>query len=256
MGAKIMDVKRYGDLQLIPLGHDYLVIACDSSGSIGNKENDQIKLAPNIAGYYAAFVPIVECMAVRGEIISVVDTLSVEMDPTGMKIIEGIQQAVIESGALIQQITGSTEDNMKTSMTGIGITVIGKVAQSLIIDKHSSAQKNVYLLGKAKVGQEFLEDEILNKKGEVLSLRFMRDLVKKSWVEQMLPVGSKGIIHEITVLQERYHCKICVENQDIDVHKSAGPATCLLITVAQKDIEKIKQLEEKIPVTYIGRFKE
>ena len=251
-----MDVKRYGDLQLIDMGKEYLVIACDSSGGIGDKANDQIQLDPILAGYYAAFVPIVECLAVRGQVISLIDTLSVEMFPTGEKIIQGIQRAMLESGGSVQQITGSTEDNIMTSMTGIGVTVIGRVEHCAIKEKNSCYQKQVFLIGKPKVGQELLEEEIVQHKKEIVSLSLMRELIKETWIEQMLPVGSKGIAYEIKVLQERYDGKIVIENKSIDVDKSAGPATCMLITLRKEDIEKIEQLREKVPVTYIGYFEE
>ncbi len=66
----------------------------------------------------------------------------------------------------------------------------------------------------------------------------MGDLVKKSWVEQILPVGSKGIIHEINVLQERYDCKICVENNDIDVHSQQDLQRVLFDNCGTKRYQK------------------
>ncbi len=94
-----MQVIRYGDLQFDFVWFRILVIACDSSGGIGNKEGDQLQVDPEIAGYYAAFVPLIECMAVRGEVISLIDTLSVEMVPTGERIIHGIKKQSVKQGA-------------------------------------------------------------------------------------------------------------------------------------------------------------
>lgn len=251
-----MQVIRYGDLQLILFGSEYLVIACDSSGGIGNKEGDQLQVDPEIAGYYAAFVPLIECMAVRGEVISLIDTLSVEMVPTGERIIHGIKKAVSEAGCLAEQITGSTEDNIETKMTGIGVTVIGKVAKERVDRPLNSANKKVYLVGKPKVGQELFEEEILGKMGEVLTLEIMQRLIRQPFIEQLLPIGSKGIVHEIQVLEKRYGHTITMDNKEIDVNKSAGPATCLLITVDATECEHLEKIKQRIPVTYIGRFKE
>ncbi len=257
-------IKRYGDIQLIDYGEDYLMIACDSSGGIGNKPADTLSLEPEIAGYYAAFVPLVECMAIRGKILSIVDTLAVEMVPTGQRIIQGVHKAIVDIGGNVEQLTGSTEDNMETVMTGIGVTVLGCVSKKNVDREWQGKSKEIFCIGIPKVGQVFFEEEIVAQKGEVMSLALMKKLSQCSWIEHMLPVGSKGIEHELQVLTQRYQQSVEVEEkivdpvtgQKISISQSAGPATCLLVVVEKKECLNLEKIRKKIPVTYVGCFKE
>lgn len=229
---------KYDDLQLIEMGEEYIVISCDSSGGIGNKVEDLIQVEPELAGYFAVMVPMIEIMAIGGEIISVVDTLSVEMEPTGIRIIKGIQQALIEAGISIEALTGSTEDNIKTVMTGIGVTVIGKVSK-VNFKRYLPTQGKLVLIGRPKMGQTFVEEEIIGKKGEVLTLQKMQVLAKDIRISDMIPVGSKGIEYEVKNLVKRYNKQVefdieSIQKAEIDLKISAGPSTCLVAIVAEE----------------------
>jgi hypothetical protein len=250
---------RYGDLQLIENGNNYLMIACDSSGGIGNKEGDQIRIEPELAGYYAAFVPIVEVLAAKGKIISLVNTLSVEMNPTGVRIIKGIKDAMIEIGLDPHWLTGSTEDNIMSISTGIGITVIGNIPLALQKSKKVLNHDILYLLGIPKVGQEFLDEEVLGRKGETLTLKQMYLVNQLDFIKDMIPVGSKGIAYEARVMAERNQLNVKFERvkhkkKDIDYEKSAGPSTCLLLALDSGDKEKMDKLGLDLPLYKIGYF--
>lgn len=81
--------------------------------------------------------------------------------------------------------------------------------------------------------------------GEVLTLEIMQQLICQPFIEQLLPIGSKGIVHEIQVLEKRYGHTITMDNKQIDVNKSAGPATCLLITVDATECEHLEKNKTK-----------
>lgn len=232
---------RYDDLQLIDMGEDYLIIACDSSGAIGNKEMDLIQLEPELAGYYAAIVPMIEVMAVRGSIISVVDTLSVEMEPTGRRIIDGISQALLEAGVRGNPLTGSTEDNIPTKMTGIGVTVIGKASKGLF-SKDIPQNSVIVVIGKPKMGQQFLQEEVIERRGEVLNLSLMKSLIQDHRILDMIPVGSKGIAYELNNLMKRHNVKADIQStknkESLDLKVSAGPSTCLVAILKEDQVEE------------------
>lgn len=246
---------RYGDLQLLPNQNDYLIISCDSAGGIGNKEKDIVKIEPEQAGYFAAFVPIVEVLAAKGNIISIVDTLCVEMEPTGKRIISGIKDLMKACGLDPELLTGSTEDNIPTFGTGIGLTVIGSIPKHVIDDKVIPKESELLLVGLPKVGQEFMEEEIKGKFGETLTLELMTLFSKNHNIVDMIPVGSKGIKFEASVLAKRHHrCVRLNEDLNIDYNKSGGPSTCLLVVIDSGNVESFMKEYQQIPIHRISRF--
>ncbi|UTW69818.1 hypothetical protein KHA80_02285 [Anaerobacillus sp. HL2] len=81
-----MNISRYRDLTIIADGDKKLVIACDSSGAIGPKELDVVKVDANIVGRFISRVVLMEIISVGAKPITLIDTLSVEMNPTGLKL--------------------------------------------------------------------------------------------------------------------------------------------------------------------------
>jgi selenophosphate synthetase-related protein len=119
-------IERYRDLVVIYENDVAYVISCDSLGAIGNKENDVLKVDEEIVGKTTVKVALSEVLCVGAKPLVISDTLSVEMDPTGQKILRGIKCELEENGLSDVVFTGSTEENFPTSITGIGITVIAK----------------------------------------------------------------------------------------------------------------------------------
>lgn len=246
---------RYGDLQLLPNREDYLIIACDSSGGIGNKDKDIVRIKPELAGFFAAFVPLVEVLATKGEVLSIVDTLCVEMDPTGKRIISGIKEAMSTIGLDPNVLTGSTEDNVATSSTGIGVTVIGKISKGTMDNKSILDDCNLLLIGLPKVGQEFLDEEVIGNAGETLTLELMTKFNIEDMILDMIPVGSKGIEYEANILAKRHNKTINLyENYCIDLKKSAGPSTCLLVMIHKDHEQKFRDKYHKIPITTLANI--
>ncbi len=251
---------KYGDLQLIPNKNEYIIIACDSAGSIGDKPGDIVKTTPEFAGYFTAMVPIVEVLAIKGEIISIVDTLTVEMEPTGKRIISGIKDAMIDININTELLTGSTEENISSNSTGIGITVIGKISKEIMDQELVKPGMILLLAGIPKVGQQFLEEEIISKYGETITLELMKRFARDEWIFDMIPVGSKGIAYEADVLASRYKLVadfIVAKYKDkvINYTVSAGPATCVVIAMEYDNVKNFKQKYKTIPLSIIGRVR-
>lgn len=255
---------RYGDLQLIQNSEGYLVIACDSSGGIGNKRLDTVQISPELAGYYAACVPLMEVLAARGTVLSMVDTLSVEMEPTGKRIIDGIKTAMQQLKIDVNLLTGSTEDNILTETTGIGVTVIGQIPNKHQLQKCIFEDQWLVLLGVPKVGAEFLAEEIEDNYGETMTLEGLKQLADCNLIRDMIPVGSKGIAYEAEVLATRYQLSVKLvetefKQKGIDFKKSAGPATCLLVAIEEIDFTELinyvgSKVGKSLPIHCIGRF--
>ncbi len=239
------------DISLIDLSKNkYMVIACDSAGGIGEKENDYLQVPGEVVGRFTVRVPLMEILAVGARIISVVDTLSVEYEPSGRRIIEGIKQEVEITGLNSElMINGSTEENMETYQTGVGVTVVGLVDKKSLRLGISRKKDLVIAIGYPMVGQDVLEN-----KGSIADLNDLTELLQLDYVHEILPVGSKGIRYEVNVLAEAsgFTCQLD-SGLDLDMDKSAGPATVLLLTIPR---EYYFQLQKGIskPLTIIGKL--
>ncbi|NLM04185.1 MAG: alpha-ribazole-5-phosphate synthase, partial [Clostridiales bacterium] len=238
-----MKVKRFRDLTFIEQENDkYLVIACDSSGAIGDKVDDVIKVPAEIVGYYGARVALMEILSVGAKVFTVIDTLAVEMEPTGRKIIDGIQRQLKEAGMETIFLNGSTEENIPTRQTGMGITIIGEVDKNQAKINKSQKGDYVVVLGIPKVGNEIN----IPVDNEICSIDDIKTLLNSKVVREIYPVGSKGILYEANYLAKSNNMTLKIyEKLKVDIEKSGGPATILMFTISPEDYEKIRKNIDK-----------
>lgn len=233
---RIARVERVRDLTLVHrTGQPTLVIACDSCGSIGEKPNDTVYLDPATVGYFLARVAVMEVLSVGADIITVVDTLAVEMEPTGKKIIGGILTLLKEVGLSDEYINGSTEDNFSTCQTGIGITVIGETSQLKL--RLSKPGDVVAMTGIPVSGSAVAVND-----PKMCSIFQLIQLVGHRDVHDIHPVGSKGAIFEANLLGEMNDCKFYLsEDLKRDVYATGGPATSVIFSASPDSIEILKR---------------
>ncbi|MDA3845401.1 MAG: AIR synthase related protein [Vallitaleaceae bacterium] len=247
-------VQKYRDVQLIEWGSGhYLAIACDVSAYIGSKDDDVVKVDPVTAGYYATVVPVMELLSIGARPISVIDTLGVEMDPTGKEIIQGVRNAMVEAGIAEDCLTGSTEDNMPSRSTTVGVTVVAELEKELLKSYKPMAGQEVWLVGLPKMGQIFLQEEIQGGKGEVITISVVKEIRLTEGVGHMLPIGSKGIGAELKVLLAVNDLDSNLVPLEIDFNISAGPSSCMLITCNEGIGIKLKETLA-VPINYVGEL--
>ncbi|NLM53150.1 MAG: hypothetical protein GX197_10075 [Firmicutes bacterium] len=242
-------VKNIRDLTLVELdSENILVIACDSLGAIGSKAADRVATSGKVVGRCTVRVPLLEIMAAGAVPLVIINTLSVEMDPTGKEILQGISQELEVSGLTDVTVTGSTEENMPTVQTGVGITVIGKASAATLRLGRARAGDIVYCVGKPKVGTEVLT-------GPLPDVPLLEKLLQQAWVHEILPVGSKGVLDEARQLATTagYDFHLAAD-PGLDVHKSAGPATSLLVAASTKAKKKLQELTS-LDVYQVGTIK-
>ncbi|NLP37358.1 MAG: hypothetical protein GX357_06875 [Firmicutes bacterium] len=230
-------VKNCRDLTLIELeSENIIVIACDSLGAIGPKEADVVATDGKVVGRCTVRVPLLEVMAAGAVPLAIVNALSVEMDPTGKEILQGIREELAISGLKDVNITGSTEENMQTVQTGVGITVVGQAKASTLRLGKARPGDTVYCIGQPKVGTEVLS-------GAVPDVPLLKKLLTRDWIHEILPVGSKGVLYEAEQLAATAGCTFhLAADAGLDVHKSAGPATSLLIATEKKAKNRLQEL--------------
>jgi selenophosphate synthetase-related protein len=245
-----MKLRKVRDLSLIDLDNETtLVIACDSSGAIGMKEGDALKVPPLYVGKFTARVPLLEVLSTGAEVMVITNNVCNEMEPTGKEMIKGISEELAEASIDDAVLTGSTEENFKTISTAVGITVIGVVLNNLLKVNTAAAGAYVISAGLPKVGDEinYVNDE------EIISYTQLKTLLSLDNVYEIIPVGSKGIAYECGQIALYNNLKINFEkNLKIDIYKSSGPATCVIAAVKADSINEIREI---IPnVNIIGRL--
>lgn len=247
-----MKTRKFRDLTLVTLNEkQMLVISCDSSGGIGEKENDIVSTPPEVVGYYTTHVALVEVIATGATPITVVNALAVEMNDTGKRILYGVKQA-LKSLSIDEDniITGSTEENIPVCQTAMGITVIGIVEKKNWKLPNTNSGQLAVVIGIPKVGKAVLDDA----GREILSIPDLLQLVNNSEVREIIPVGSKGILYELEQMASTN--KLTFELYDdikVDISKSAGPATCAICSIDENSFDSLKALIN-IPVNIIGKF--
>ena len=228
-----INVWKRRDLAIVDMGQNSLVIACDSCGGVGKKENDVLKAEPSIVGAFSVRVVLMEVLAAGAEIVSISNAVCNEMNGTGIKIINGIRQELIRANLATDLLTGSTEENFKTSMTAVGVTAVGVVHKNELRFNQCKKGDCIIHIGIPKVGAEVTFDD-----NEIASYDDIRFLLAAKAVREIVPVGSKGIQYEAELLAEIQQLKFVALETEIDLLKSAGPATCMIAAVSKEYVSK------------------
>ncbi|XHH10501.1 MAG: AIR synthase related protein [Candidatus Bathyarchaeia archaeon] len=231
---------------------DVMVIGCDSSGAIGPKPLDRLKVDGYIVGKFAARVALMEVISTGAQPLCVVDNLTVELNPTGLDILRGVQQEAVQAGLDPKlAVTGSAEKNFPSDQTGVGVTVIGVCDRSQLRIGTAEAGDALVVVGLPAVGAEVLPGE---EKGSNATILDLQKLLELEFVHEVIPVGSEGIQREIKVLTESTGLKFeanptCMVSLD----KSAGPATALLASLPADKVACLEGLFDK-PFSLVGKL--
>lgn len=216
------------DVEVIPLEHGQcLVVACDSCGAIGSKEYDLVHVAPAIVGQLTCRVALLEIVSVGAQPKAVSAAISAEPAPTGDEVLAGVRREVNSYCSDDIPIAISTEKNMPTKQTGVGITVIGICKTDELRIGLTQPDDEIYCIGVPKVGDEVARSNEV----EILQTSHIQALLALSGVHDILPIGSGGILKEVENLAASVH-RSFVRNDKckLDIYKSAGPSTCAVFS--------------------------
>lgn len=223
-------VKR--DALVIPFNDkEELVIASDNSGSIGMKPLDDVEVPYHIVSYFTFRVAYMECVVAGGTPLSI-NLMNFNGNEAWDGLTKGINQGIEEVGINELPITGSTESNFTLKQSAMSMTIIGKREVSKN-QKESlkEGQYNIAVIGKPLVGYE-----VINNQEKVAPLYLFQWFSEQKDVFTILPVGSKGIAYELTKVWPNHNITF---SNEIDVIKSAGPATCFIVIYAKEFHEEV-----------------
>lgn len=245
-----MKLEKLRDLSIILINNTYIVISCDSCGGVGLKENDLVKLPPDKVAYLTMNVLCCELASLRVIPSVIINNVCAEMDDTGIKIINGIKNYMNDFYKNKDYIiTGSTEENFKMIQTGIGLTAIGYINEKDYINPKSCTDDYLVVIGVPKIGQEVIDD-----KNEILNVSELWNLINNNCINEIIPAGSKGLNYEINQLKSINKKDIKLNNNiEVDLNKSAGPATCAIVTIPKNKLDEFKNIII-IPYEIIGKI--
>jgi len=235
----------------IPTGHA-IVAGSTSSGGIGPKERDKVKVQGRVLGKFLARVALMDVAATGAFPLLLSVTLGVEKEPAGHEILEGIKSECRVLGLDPNQVLmENTEDNIETVQTGVGVTVIGFANENELRLGKTSPGDLIVAIGKPKVGEEVLPAEV---KREIADLRNVTLLSQKNYVHDIVPVGTFGIAYEAKMMAHAVGRQLKLEEtKEVDLTKSAGPATVVLITITPEKLDELTLLIRK-PIKVVGEI--
>ncbi|MTH53048.1 hypothetical protein GKZ89_06455 [Bacillus mangrovi] len=233
-------MRDYQKIELSP--EEWLIAAADNAGGIGEKPHDLIKVPISITASYTLRTALMECMSSGARPFSVIlhnltDELS--WDP----IVSACTSLLKEAGLEEVTITGSTESNMQLLQSAIGIAVLGRVQKRSIREDRTPADASYAVIGDPLVGAE-----VLGRPERMVSLSLFLQLLELKGIYEIVPAGSRGIAHELHTMNRNAGIADCT----VDITKSAGPASCLLISYDKAAETELRKISESLfhPVTF------
>lgn len=216
------------DLALVTLGRQLLAVACDSCAGAGDKPGDTVPATPYVVGRFTCRVPLLEVLAVGAQPILVVATMGVEPEPAGVRMLAGIRDEARLAGVADDGILVSTEKNIPVSQTALGVTVLAHAEAGSLRYGRGQPGQTVVAVGNPKVGPEVHLDD-----PEIADIPTLRLALDFPLVGDAIPVGSRGIAAEASKLARRagLHFRPLPGPATVDLVKSAGPATCFLVSL-------------------------
>ncbi|MGE7674531.1 hypothetical protein ACQKMV_13255 [Lysinibacillus sp. NPDC094403] len=205
-----------------------LIATTDNAAAIGEKPQDVVSASDKLTAYLTARVTFLEQLAANALPRHIL-LANFSGDAAWSRYVAGIQQVFDEVGLICPLIDGSTESNMSTLQSGLSITMLGEQQKSTPT-KHE--QFTWYTYGLPLVG-----NEVLAQPEDIAQLKPIFQAWKEEIVQQVWPVGSKGLQSEFTRLFGEEQVK-----SSLDVKKSAGPCAVVLLGIHPEK----EQLAQKI----------
>lgn len=242
------DFFRYRDLAFARVPGGHIVVAADSCAATGRKAADVLDVSPQHVGAVSARVVMLELMCVGAAIRVIADGVCSEMTPTGEGIIRGFHAEMAKAGLPPEILTGSTEDNFATAMTGVGTAGVGFLAGEFVPPVCHEGDV-VCALGEPLVGEAVTQkrDAAIARYTDVMTLRADKR------VSEMVPVGSHGVAWEIEGLAALHGLTArFVAAPPFDLAQSGGPSTCVLAVMSA---DAAADYRDAMPLTRVAVLK-
>jgi hypothetical protein len=200
-----------------------------------------------------ARVALMELLATGADPIAITGTFAVEPQPTANLVLEGVREEVRNARLGGVRILCSSEKNVKVDQTGIGVTAIGLLSNSAMKIGRCREGDEIIAIGDPSVGQEVVAAEKTRRVADTLDVIRLRG---NPVVHELIPVGSKGILYEARAMARDSKLSFePLDSQNIDLRKSAGPATVLLAALGKRGFASVERSRISKPIRRIGTLR-
>lgn len=231
-------VRSVRDLLIVD-GSPPLVIACDSVGGIGPRPADLVRVSADVVAHFAARVPLLEVLCSGARPVALINTLCHDMAEATV-FIDTFRAVASEVGIRPEAVTGSTEENVPSPATGVGVTVIGTLKGDLLTGGGRPGDV-VICVGWPRSAPH---DEVFIGHPDIVPLSTVQALIATGAVHDALPVGSRGIGYEAEQLAESSGCGLTWLAHPLPLDASGGPASCVLLAC---DPTSVANLRNAVP---------
>jgi hypothetical protein len=207
---------------------DEIIIGTDNSGGIGTKEEDFVVAEDDLTAYFSARVALMEVMSAKGIPFSVL-LHNFSGDDRWEPYCKGIERALTEAGAVDIPVSGSSESNFPLRQSALGVTVLGKREIS------DADEPTLPQMGYAVIGQPLVGNLLLERMEKAAPLSLFSQCCQSPLIEDIIPVGSKGILEELKVISKNKELIGKHVSCSLDINISGGPSTCFIINFAEKN---------------------
>lgn len=205
-----------------------LIATTDNAAAIGEKPQDIVSASDKLTAYLTARVTFLEQLAANA-IPTHILLANFSGDDAWNRYVAGIEQVFDEIGLVRPSVDGSSESNMPTLQSGLSVTMLGEVQKRT---EYEHSKLIWYTYGLPLVGNEVLEQP-----ENVAQLQPIFEAWQEEIVQQVWPVGSKGLQAEFSRLfgENKVECLL-------DINKTAGPCTVILLGIHSDKEEQAQDI--------------
>ncbi|WP_406686985.1 ATP-binding protein [Rossellomorea vietnamensis] len=222
------------DALSVSINEDFeLILASDCSGGIGRKKGDEVQVDPDIVGYFGFRVAVMECLSAGARLMAV-QLMNFTGDSVWEGYASGVRMGLKELDMEDIPLTGSSESNFNLNQSALGVTCIGIRRK----ERRFLPQKD---LSYALIGIPLVGKEVLVHRSSIAPLSLFHTCIHHPSIVDILPVGSKGVRHELSLLIGKPLKRGDVYSTH-DLDKSSGPATSFIISYNKEEEQNIRKL--------------
>lgn len=243
-----MTVSRLRDL-LIWDAPGRVVMAVDSIGGVGPLPGDAVAASAETVAHFALRVPLLEVLCAGATPAIVADALTIAREGAGEAMMTHLRALAAEAGVPPEGVTGSTEENLPTRETGIGITVLGFLPPDA--PNRRARPGDVVLCAGLPLSAP--RDELYPGHPGMVSVAEVRAALESGLTHDALPVGSRGVGFEVGELACTAGLAASLADGPVSLSDSGGPSSCVLFACREGDAPALASLFSA-PVATVARL--
>jgi len=224
-------INQFRDLTLLKTEpNQTLVMAAESSSSIGEKPGDQLQSPTEVTAKFAVRVCLLELLTQKAKPQAIFTLIGNEKEPTGRIMWQAIEKELetlpFEHNIILN---GSTEDNMETNETSLGLVAVGTIDGAFESPAYQQTQMVV------QVGEPYVGAAVLENLDTVPTYQDIYEWEAQPEVIDIIPVGANGSQADLEALFSKYALHLN-RLETSWLKKSGGPSTSFVVALNTREI--------------------